>query len=97
MKYAVIVVALVWGASAWAVAPPIGDLDWECVRPVYVIAGDFDGDGWDDIALACHSCDTVLLGLNPNKKECPVPWVTQRSISSPTPPWPLIGDCLEKE
>lgn len=61
--------------------PIVQDLDWDCVRPVYIVAGDLDGNGWDDIAVACHSCNTVHLGLNPGTKVCPVLWPKPKVFS----------------
>lgn len=71
--------------------PLVQDLNWDCIRPVYIVAGDLNGDGWDDIAVACHSSNTIAVGLNPKSTTCPapcpVPWPTPRSFSlgdSPT-------------
>lgn len=80
----------------WAAAGPvIQDLAWDCVLPVYVIAGDLDGNGWDDIALACHSCDSVLVGLNPGNVQCPVTWPMPKVFELRDSPialaWGLFG------
>lgn len=96
MKYfSMVLVSGLLGFAGMAATPVIQDLSWDCVRPVYVIAGDLNGDDWDDIALACHSCDTILLGLNPRCKDCPVPWETPKTLrltDSPTAlDWGLFG------
>ena len=87
--------AVVLGWSAVAAVPMVQDLDWDCVKPVYVIAGDFDGDGWDDVALACHSCDMILVGLNPGNAPCPVPWPSPKVFPLADSPvalaWGLFG------
>ncbi len=94
-----VAVALGWVVSGLGQVPAVQDITWDCVVPVYVIAGDFNGDGWDDFALACHSCNTVFVGLNPGSKECPakcpVPWEKPTTFSladSPTAlAWGLFG------
>lgn len=95
MRSMAILAVVLCSVAAWAVTPTIQDLAWECVRPVYVIAGDFDGDGWDDIVLACHSCDTILMGLNPEQKVCPVPWPNPKTFKLTDSPmaldWGLFG------
>ncbi|MGC8963743.1 MAG: FG-GAP repeat domain-containing protein [Candidatus Bipolaricaulaceae bacterium] len=53
--------------------PIVQDICLDCVRPVYIIAGDLNADGWDDIAVACHSCNTIPVLLNPGSKVCPAP------------------------
>lgn len=45
----------------------IQNLQLSCVRPVYIIADDFDLDGWLDLAVACHSCNQVVVV--PNRAE----------------------------
>lgn len=42
-------------------------LQLSCVRPAYIIADDFDLDGWVDLAIACHSCNQVVVV--PNRAE----------------------------
>lgn len=77
----------------------IQDLAWDCVKPAYVIAGDFNGDGVDDFAVACFSCSKVFIGLNPARKECqgpcPVPWPAPRTLALGDAPnalaWGLFG------
>ncbi|MCS7240961.1 MAG: hypothetical protein NZ651_06945, partial [Candidatus Bipolaricaulota bacterium] len=71
--------------------PYVQDLNWDCIRPVYIVAGDLNGDGWDDIAVACHSCNTIHVGLNPKSAVCPAPcpvaWAAPKIFSltdSPT-------------
>lgn len=79
--------------------PLVQDLDWKCVKPVYVIAGDFNGDGWDDFAVACHSCNTIHVGLNPGSAtcpgSCPVSWPAPRVFTLADAPvalaWGLFG------
>ncbi len=75
--------------------PTIQDLAWDCILPSYVIAGDLNGDGWDDIALACHSCDTILVGLNPTRAPCPIPWPAPKAFVLNDSPvalaWGLFG------
>jgi len=39
----------------------VQDLNLECVKPVYIIADDFNRDAYPDLAVACHSCNTVLI------------------------------------
>lgn len=94
-RHLLVCAVLCIGALVWAGTPMIQNLTWDCVRPVYVIAGDLDGNGWDDIALACHSCDTILLGLNPKGQGCPVPWGSPKELKltdSPTAlAWGLFG------
>ncbi len=95
MRY-LLLCCLPWiGILAWAGTPLIQDLMWDCIRPVYVIAGDLDGNGWDDIAVACHSCDMVLLGLNPKGQECPVSWGSPKALKLTDSPmaleWGLFG------
>lgn len=95
MRYILLCSLLFAGQLAWAGSSLIQDLAWDCIRPVYVIAGDFDGNGWDDIAVACHSCDAVLLGLNPGDNDCPVLWGSPKELKltdSPTAlDWGLFG------
>lgn len=77
----------------------VQDLRWDCVKPAYVIAGDFNGDGFDDFAVACHSCNNIVVGLNPTdverKKPCPVPWTAPGTIALGDAPialaWGLFG------
>lgn len=88
--------AVIIGVASFAVlglaeVALVQDLNWDCVKPVYIIAGDLDGNGWDDIAVACHSCNTIPLGLNPGSEvcpaPCPVPWPAPKVFSlgdSPT-------------
>jgi len=45
----------------------IQNLQLSCIRPVYIIADDFDLDGWLDLAVACHSCNHVVIV--PNRAE----------------------------
>lgn len=61
--------------SFWGLArmPLVQNVVLECIRPTYVIAGDFNADGWEDIALACHSCNAIPVLLNPGSKVCPAP------------------------
>lgn len=66
-----LVVGLVFGGLGQV--PTVQDLKWDCVRPVYIVAGDLNGDGWDDLAVACHSCNTIMVGLNPKSATCPAP------------------------
>lgn len=81
--------------GAEAQTPLIQALDWDCVRPFYVIAGDFNGDGWDDIALACHSCDTIMVALNPTQQSCPVEWGALKAYKLSDSPvglaWGMFG------
>lgn len=44
-----------------ALGQQIQDLDLDCVRPVYVLTDDFNRDSYPDLALACHSCNTVVV------------------------------------
>jgi len=44
----------------------IQDLQLGCVKPVYIIADDLNRDGYPDLALACHSCNTVMVVPNQN-------------------------------
>ncbi len=88
------------GLGAFAQVPLIQDLKWDCVRPVYIIAGDFNADGWDDLAVACHSCNTILAGLNPGSATCPAPcpvaWPAPKAFTLPDSPvalaWGLVYD-----
>ena len=99
MKRLCLLVASLVTVSALGQVPVVQDLAWDCVKPAYVIAGDFNGDGWDDFAVACHSCNMVLVGLNPRITECkglcPVGWPAPRVITladSPTAlAWGLFG------
>jgi len=50
-------------AALWA---PLGgyaiqDLDLDCVMPGYIIAADLNQDGYPDLAVACHSCNTITF------------------------------------
>jgi len=77
----------------------VQDLNWDCVKPAYVIAGDFNGDGFDDFAVACHSCNMIVIGLNPTdrecRKSCPVAWPAPKAFSLGDAPnalaWGLFG------
>jgi len=92
---AVVLVAV----GALGQVPVVQDLAWDCVKPAYVIVGDFNGDGWDDFAVACHSCNRVLVGLNPRatecRKPCPVGWPAPRVFTLADAPtalaWGLFG------
>lgn len=85
--------------SAVAQVGTIQNLAWDCVKPAYVIAGDFNGDGFDDFAVACHSCNMVVIGLNPTDGECrepcPVPWPAPKTLALSDAPnalaWGLFG------
>lgn len=76
------------GALVLAQVPVVQDLNWDCVRPVYIVAGDLNGDGWDDIAVACHSCNTIHVGLNPKATACPAPC----PVAWPAPKKFSLGD-----
>lgn len=59
--------------AGWASAlSQVQDLQLNCIRPVYIVAEDFDRDGWVDLAIACHSCNQVLVvpNLARSGKEC---------------------------
>ncbi len=73
MKRIVWVGLLALATGMWALGqvPTVQDLDWACVKPVYIIAGDLNGDGWDDILVACHSCNGLQFGANPGTAVCP--------------------------
>lgn len=95
--YAVGTAALAFGAVAQVGL--IQNLNWDCVKPAYVIAGDFNGDGFDDFAVACHSCNMIVVGLNPTDRECrktcPVSWPTPKTFALGDSPnalaWGLFG------
>ncbi len=93
---------LVWAVAllavsltAFAQGPLVQDIDWDCVQPRYVIAGDLAGNGWDDFAVACHSCNTVTIGVNPREQGCPVDWQDPQSVALADSPmaltWGLFG------
>ncbi len=42
----------------------VQDLDIDCVMPRYIVADDLNKDGYPDLAVACHSCNTVTLLQN---------------------------------
>jgi hypothetical protein len=94
-----LLVASLVAVSALGQVPVVQDLAWDCVKPSYVIVGDVNGDGWDDFVVACHSCNMVLIGLNPTDKECkqpcPVEWPAPRALSLADAPtalaWGLFG------
>lgn len=53
-------------AALWA---PLGgyaiqNLDLDCVMPGYIVAADLNRNGFPDLAVACHSCNTVTLVPN---------------------------------
>lgn len=88
------------GGLALAQMPLVQNVTLECIRPVYVIAGDFNADGWDDIALACHSCNLIPVLLNPGSKVCPAPcpvsWLAPKAFALADAPvalaWGLVFD-----
>ncbi len=41
---------LLAGVLGLAQMPIVQNLRLDCVRPVYIVAGDLNADGWDDIA-----------------------------------------------
>ena len=100
MKRMCVVVGVICGTViGLGQVPLVQDLDWKCVRPTYMIAGDFNGDGWDDFALACHSCNTVHIGINPTGKACPVPWPAPKVFTLADAPvalaWGRFGKGVE--
>ena len=44
--------------------PAIQSLQLKCVDPTYIVAGDLNGDAHADIAVACHSCNSVAIVRN---------------------------------
>lgn len=56
-----LLVVLALAASGAVGTAHIQDLNLECVKPVYIIADDFNRDAYPDLAVACHSCNTVLV------------------------------------
>lgn len=56
-----LLLSLLGAGGAWA---QIQDLELSCIRPMYIITDDFDRDGWPDLAIACHSCNQVLVVPN---------------------------------
>ncbi len=64
-----LLMGLLWTVGAWG---QIQNLELSCIRPVYIITDDFDRDGWLDLAIACHSCNQVLVVPNQGAsgKEC---------------------------
>ena len=42
-------------------AQQIQDLTLECARPVYIVTTDFNRDSYPDLAIACHSCNSVVI------------------------------------
>ena len=54
-------VVLVLAAPGLVGMAHIQDLNLECVTPVYIIADDFNRDAYPDLAVACHSCNSVLV------------------------------------
>jgi hypothetical protein len=102
-RVAVLGLLMVLGLGAMAQMPLVQDLNWDCVRPVYIIAGDFNADGWDDLAVACHSCNTIMVGLNPGSAVCPAPcpvaWPAPKAFTLPDSPvalaWGLVYDRIK--
>jgi len=56
--------------QAQATGPQIEEIQLACVNPVYIITDDFNRDGYPDLAVACHSCDTIAAIPN-GKGTCP--------------------------
>ncbi len=59
-KHVLVVVFAVLGAGV-LLSAGIQDLSLDCVMPKYLVAEDLNRDGYPDLALACHSCNTVML------------------------------------
>lgn len=57
----ILLLVIVAGSVPTVVAQQIQDLYLECVKPVYILADDFNRDSYPDLALACHSCNTVVV------------------------------------
>lgn len=73
MRICAVTVPLLLGLllPAWALGQ-IQNLQLSCIRPMQIITEDFDRDGWPDLAIACHSCDNVVVVPNLGRlgKEC---------------------------
>ncbi len=72
MVWRVLWLAVLVGLVCGAALGQIQDLQLSCVRPVQIIVDDFDRDGWPDLAIACHSCNNVVVvpNLGEEGQEC---------------------------
>ncbi len=72
MRFCTLLVIVSVGLLGGAAVGQIQNLQLSCIRPVQIITDDFDRDGWPDLAIACHSCNNVVVvpNLGAKGKEC---------------------------
>ena len=64
---------LFFGLVAFTIgAQQIQPLVLDCVKPVYIVTTDFNRDSYPDLAVACHSCNSIVVlpNLGREAREC---------------------------